>query len=328
MCAILARIEPGDEVIMPSYTFVSTANAFALRGAKIRFADSQANHPNIALEQIEALITPRTRAIVAVHYAGVACPMDEIMALAAKHGLLVIEDAAQCVGATYKGRPLGSIGDLAAFSFHETKNIQCGQGGLAVVNNPKLIERAEYVWHKGTDRSKFARGEVDKYRWVDLGSSFLPGEAVAASLWAQLEKLDDILEDRKRSWNYYHEHLQKWQSHSLLPEIPSWAEHNAHIYYLLFPSMRLAEEFQAFSRKLGVQASSHYLSLHLSPYFQEQHDGRELPHSDRFTECLSRLPMYTGMRQDQLEKVVAALSEFLAKTPLMEAESIGCSTKP
>lgn len=317
MCALLTEVGPGDEVIMPSYTFVSTANAFALRGAKIRFVDSQPEHPNISVDQITELINERTKVIVVVHYAGVACDMDPIMALAAKHNLLVVEDAAQGIGAFYKGKPLGSLGHLGCFSFHETKNVQCGQGGLAMVNDPALVEKAEYAWQKGTNRSKFARGEVSKYRWVHLGSSYLPGESVAALLWAQLEELETIFRLRRNAWDFYRKELADLPDWFSQPVIPDYADHNGHIYQLVLPSGELLRELvQTLSRE-GVQLHAHYLSLHESPYFQTQHDGRSLPQADRLTECLVRLPLFNEISEEQLAKVVSLCRAFV--TARMEA---------
>lgn len=313
MCAILADVQPGDEVIMPSYTFVSTANAFALRGAKIRFCDSLPDHPNLDIASVESLISAKTKVIVVMHYGGVACDMDEIMALASKHGILVVEDAAQAVDCFYKGRPLGSIGDMAAFSFHETKNIQCGQGGLAIVNNPALVERAEFVWEKGTNRSKFVRGQVDKYSWVDLGSSYLPGETVAALLWAQLENLDDILEKRRRAWDFYEENFQTESSLIERPRVPEYVKHNGHIYYFVFETALQMVSFQERAKEFGIQAHTHYVSLHRSPYFQDKHDGRSLPNADKFADCLIRLPIYSGIGESRLETVVESLRPELKK---------------
>lgn len=310
MAALLSGVGPGDEVIIPSYTFVSTANAFALRGATIRFADSQAAHPNVSVEQIRPLINDRTRVIVVVHYAGVACDMDPICRLAEEHDLIVVEDAAQAIGATYKGRPLGSIGHLACFSFHESKNIQCGQGGLAVVNDEALVERAEYAWQKGTNRSKFARGEVSKYRWVDLGSSYLPGESVAALLWSQLEELDTIYQLRRAAWDYYHRELSDLSLGVQLPKIPPYAEHNGHIYQIVLPCEDWLNDLVSNLQQAGVSLHTHYLSLHQSPYFQPFHDGRELPQADLLTKRLVRLPLFNDITEEQSARVVNLCKEF------------------
>ncbi len=310
MAAVLTGVGPGDEVIIPSYTFVSTANAFALRGATIRFADSMSSHPNMGVEEIRPLINERTKAIVVVHYAGVACDMDPICELAQEHNVIVVEDAAQSIGATYKGRPLGSIGHLSCFSFHETKNIHCGQGGLAVVNDRALVERAEYAWQKGTNRSKFARGEVSKYRWVDLGSSYLPGETVAAMLWAQLEEFDTIFKLRKSAWDYYQKNLVGLPSLVQQPVVPDFAEHNGHIYQLVLPSEDLVADLGRTLGEEGVRLHTHYMALHQSPYFQPFHDGRSLPHADRFTKCLIRLPLFNEMTETQSARVVELCQSF------------------
>ena len=299
MAAILIDLKEGDEVIMPSYTFVSTANAFVLRGAKIIFADSLPNHPNMDTSKLEALITQKTKAIVPVHYAGVACDMDEIMQLATKYNLYVIEDAAQAIDNYYiskKGekKALGSIGHLAAFSFHETKNIISGEGGLLAINDEKFSNRAEIIWEKGTNRSAFFRGEVDKYGWVDVGSSFLPSEIIAAFLWAQLENLDTIQARRKEIWNTYYNLLQSWASKNeiALPWLPEYATNNAHMFYLVCKDLNqrtaLIEQLKAHN----IMAVFHYISLHTSPFYNGKHDGRELANTDRFSDCLVRLPLF------------------------------------
>lgn len=299
MAAILAGIRPGDEVIMPSYTFVSTANAFVLRGAHIVFADSGARHPNLDADTIEPLITPKTRAIVVVHYAGAACDMDTVMEIAGRYGLYVVEDAALALDAFYTGRDgrkraLGSIGHLAAFSFHETKNVISGEGGLLAVNDPALWERAEKVWEKGTDRSAFFRGEVDKYGWVDVGSSFLPAETVAAFLWAQLEELDHIQALRRAHWETYAAALAGLPRERgvELPYIPPGAGHNAHIFYLVCGSPGQRSALIAALKRQGIGTAFHYQGLHDSPFYQSRHDGRELPNCVRYTERLLRLPLY------------------------------------
>jgi dTDP-4-amino-4,6-dideoxygalactose transaminase len=302
MAAILINLKEGDEVIMPSYTFVSTANAFVLRGAKIVFADSLPNHPNMDCYTLEALITPKTKVIVPVHYAGVACDMDVIMALAKKHNLIVVEDAAQAIDSYYTGKdgikkPLGSIGHLAAFSFHETKNIISGEGGMLAINDEQFINRAEIIWEKGTNRSSFFRGEVDKYGWVDVGSSFLPSEITAAFLWAQLEELDNIQNARKIIWNNYFDGLSNW-AHSNevgLPEIPNYATNNAHMFYLVCPNVEFRNQLIASLKENNRHAVFHYQSLHKSPFYHEKHVSRELLESDRFTNCLVRLPMWVGV---------------------------------
>lgn len=318
MAAILINIQPGDEVIIPSYTFVSTVNAFVLRGAKIVFADSCADHPNLDATKIESLITPRTRAIVPVHYAGVACDMDLIMKIARKHGLFVVEDAAQAIDSYYTGedgvrRPLGSIGHLAAFSFHETKNIISGEGGMLVINDESFVDRAEIIREKGTNRSKFFRGEVDKYGWVDIGSSFLPSDIIAAFLYAQLENLDRIQERRKSLWAGYWEQLQTMKGRIGLPTLPSYATENAHMFYIICADIEERDAFIAESKKQNIHPVFHYLSLHKSPYFGEKHDGRMLPNCDKFSDCLLRLPMFFELEhEDQLRitRIINSVGEL------------------
>ena len=299
MAAILTGVGPGDEVIVPSYTFVSSALAFVRTGATIVFADSRADQPDIDAGQLEALITPRTKVIVPVHYAGVACDMDAIMDIADRHGLLVVEDAAQAVDSFYTGkdgvrRSLGSIGHLAAFSFHETKNIISGEGGLLVVNDERFIRRAEIIWEKGTNRAEFFRGEVNKYGWVDTGSSFLPSEVVAAFLWAQLENLDPIQRRRREIWSRYYEALRPMAETGLfsLPLVPEYATNNAHMFYLMFPDLAKRTDFIAKMKERDVLCVFHYLALHDSEFYRGKHDGRHLPNCDRYVDCLVRLPLY------------------------------------
>jgi dTDP-4-amino-4,6-dideoxygalactose transaminase len=314
MAALLLDIASGDEVIVPSFTFVSSANAFALRGATIVFADSDANNPNVSVSHLEALITSRTRAIVVVHYAGVACDMDPILALAAKHDIAVIEDAAQAIDSSYKGRPLGGLGALGAFSFHETKNVIAGEGGLLIVNDQKHSARAEIIREKGTNRSSFFRGEVAKYGWVDVGSSFLPSDIISAYLYAQLENIDIIQARRKSLWQRYWDGLSTEVSKFgvSLPLIPEWATNNAHMFYLVCHSVDQRTRLISQLKDAGIHAVFHYLSLHDSPYFKEKHDGRPLPNSDHFSDCLVRLPLYFEMTDKQCdfvcEHVVAALA--------------------
>jgi dTDP-4-amino-4,6-dideoxygalactose transaminase len=315
MAAILCNLEPGDEVIIPSYTFVSTANAFVLRGAKIVFADSQAMCPNLDADKIEALITEKTKVIVPVHYAGMACDMDKIMDLALKYNLLVVEDAAQAIHSYYKGKPLGGIGHLATFSFHETKNIISGEGGMLVVNDKKLIKRAEIIWEKGTNRAEFYRGEVDKYGWVDIGSSFLPSELVAAFLYAQLENLDDIQNKRIKLWNTYFAELRPLEKTGIfrLPVVPDYATNNAHMFYLVFKNADDRNNLMEHLRKKGILAVFHYLSLHKSPFYTDKHDGRDLPMSDFYTENLLRLPMYYSLTESDQMEVINSITEFFQK---------------
>ena len=313
MAAILINLKEGDEVIMPSYTFVSTANAFVLRGAKIVFIDSMPNHPNMDCSTLESLITPKTKAIVPVHYAGVACDMDVIMDLAKKHNLFVVEDAAQAIDSYYTGKDgikkaLGSIGHLAAFSFHETKNIISGEGGMLAINDEQFINRAEIIWEKGTNRSSFFRGEVDKYGWVDIGSSFLPSEIIAAFLWAQLENLEDIQRKRKSHWKEYKLQLENWAtSHQIqLPTIPEYATNNGHMFFIKCKSM---EQRTALINKLkakDIHPVFHYISLHSSPYYIDKHDGRSLPNTDSFTDTLVRLPLFYELN---VQKVIKQILE-------------------
>ena len=314
MCAMLCNLKPGDEVIVPSYTFVSTALAFLREGAKVVFADSSAENPNMEVEQIEPLINEKTKVIAVVHYAGVACDMDAIMALAEKHNLLVVEDAAHCIDSFYKGRPLGSIGHLGAFSFHETKNISSGEGGMCVINDERFVRRAEIIWEKGTNRAEFYRGMVNKYGWVDMGSSFLPSEFNAAYLWAQLEQLDDIQGKRKHIWNRYFEGLNgKIGKEVKLPYIPEYATNNAHMFYLLCPSLEYRTALMKFLKENDVQTTFHYLPLHSSKYYEDKHDGRELPNCDRYGDTLVRLPLFYELPDMEIDKIVKLIVEFTNK---------------
>lgn len=314
MCAMLCNLKPGDEVIVPSYTFVSTALAFLREGAKVVFADSSAENPNMEVEQIEPLINEKTKVIAVVHYAGVACDMDAIMALAEKHNLLVVEDAAHCIDSFYKGRPLGSIGHLGAFSFHETKNISSGEGGMCVINDERFVRRAEIIWEKGTNRAEFYRGMVNKYGWVDMGSSFLPSEFNAAYLWAQLEQLDDIQGKRKHIWNRYFEGLNgKIGNEVKLPNIPEYATNNAHMFYLLCPSLEYRTALMKFLKENDVQTTFHYLPLHSSKFYKDKHDGRELPNCDRYADTLVRLPLFYELTDWEIDKIVKLIVEFCNK---------------
>lgn len=312
MSAILADINFDSEVIMPSYTFVSTANAFALRGAKIIFADSGQSSPNLDVTQLESLITPKTKAIVVMHYAGIACDMDIVMALARKHKLTIIEDAAQAIDAFYKGKPLGGIGDMSTFSFHETKNIISGEGGLLCINNEKYKKRAEIIREKGTNRSQFFRGEIDKYGWVDIGSSFLASEIIAAFLMAQLNKIDDIQNKRKQIWNRYNNNLKGLLQvrENILPFIPEFASNNAHMYYLRCESLQERTKLMDFLSSKNVKSTFHYLSLHKSPYFALKHDGRELKESDAWADCLLRLPMYFDLTMQNVDFICQNILRF------------------
>lgn len=315
MAALLLDIQPGDEVIMPSYTFVSTANAFVLRGAVPVFVDIREDTLNLDERLIEAAITPRTKAIVPVHYAGVACEMDTIMAIARRHGVKVVEDAAQGVMASYKGGALGGIGDLGAYSFHETKNVISGEGGALLVNDPKLALRAEIIREKGTDRSRFFRGEVDKYTWQEVGSSFLPGELIAAFLWAQLEEAERITQERLASWQLYHALLEPLESQGILrrPIIPDDCQHNAHMYYvLLAPEVDRQKVLSEF-RQNEIGSVFHYVPLHSSPAGQRY--GRvhgSLKVTIDQSERLIRLPLWVGLTEQQQDKVVTVLKSAVS----------------
>ncbi len=312
MAAILCDIQPGDEVIVPSYTFVSTANAFVLRGAKIVFADSRTDHPGIDEDQLESLITKKTKAIVPVHYAGVACDMDKIMALANKHNLFVVEDAAQAIDSYYKGRPLGSIGHLAAFSFHETKNIISGEGGMLVVNDERFLKRAEIIWEKGTNRAAFWRGEIDKYGWVDVGSSFLPSELTAAFLWAQLESLEAIQKKRGEIWNQYRSGLAKAEERGLLtlPMIPSHATNNYHMFFLNTKGLDERTRLVKHLKTNNIYSVFHYQSLHQSPYYSSKYEGPDLPNSDHYSDALLRLPFHCALNPEDINKVINSIHNF------------------
>lgn len=313
MAAILADLEPGDEVIMPSYTFVSTANAVVLRGAVPVFVDVRPDTLNLDEAQIEAAVTPRTKAIMPVHYAGVACEMDTIMAVAARHGLVVIEDAAQALMSTYKGRPLGSIGQLAALSFHETKNVISGEGGALLVNDPRFVDRAEVIREKGTNRSQFFRGQVDKYTWVDVGSSYLPGEIIAAFLWAQMEEADRITTERLALWNTYHQWFADAEKAGKLrrPVIPGHCTHNAHMYYLLLPDLASRTSFIDRLKRASIQTVFHYIPLHSAPAGQRY--GRahgELPVTKDIADRLVRLPLWNGLEEHQAFVIQTALASL------------------
>lgn len=315
MAAILCDVKPGDEVIVPSYTFVSSALAFVRQGAKIVFADSCSDNPNIDANGLESLITEKTRVIVPVHYAGVACDMDKIMEIANRHNILVVEDAAQAIDSFYKGKPLGGIGHFGCFSFHETKNITAGgEGGLLVVNDKRFIRRAEIIWEKGTNRAEFFRGEVNKYGWVDTGSSFLPAEINSAFLWAQLESLDMIQAKRKLLWETYYELLKPLADKGCfrLPDMPDYATNNAHMFYLVCKSLEERTALISHLKQNGIGAVFHYLSLHSSPYYQNKHDGRDLPNCDRFADCLVRLPMYFELTKEQVVDICVIITNEYA----------------
>ncbi|NER13252.1 dTDP-4-amino-4,6-dideoxygalactose transaminase [Leptobacterium flavescens] len=314
MAAILLNIKEGDEVIVPSYTFVSSALAFIRQGAKIVFADSRADHPGIDEKKLENLISKRTKAIVVIHYAGVACDMDLIMDVAQKHNIFVVEDAAQAIDSYYNGKALGSIGHLGAFSFHETKNIISGEGGLLTINDNSFIERSEIIWEKGTNRSAFYKGEVDKYGWVDTGSSFLPSEIISAFLYSQLEKLPEIQKKRVHLWDLYYKNLRSLeiQGSIKLPFIPGYATNNAHMFYIIADNVMQRDSLIAFLKKKGILAVFHYLSLHKSDYYTkiQKENKDELPMADHYTDCLIRLPMFYELTEQQVLFITDTIKEF------------------
>lgn len=311
MCALLLNIQPGDEVIMPSFTFVSTAIAFIRQGAIIKFVDSRVDHPGMDEQLVEELITSKTKAIVVVHYAGIACDMDVIMAVANRHNLFVVEDAAQAIDSYFtpptspqgEKRPLGSIGHLGCFSFHETKNIQCGEGGMLCINDEQFIQRAEILWEKGTNRAEFFRGEVNKYGWVDVGSSFLPSEINAAFLWAQLENLEEIQNRRKEIWNNYYEFFT---SQKILPftinHLP--LHNNGHMFYMVCNNLEERTQFIINMKQKGINPVFHYQSLHASEFYKDKHDGRVLPQADRYTDCLVRMPLFYEVEEKKVIEIM------------------------
>ena len=312
LAALLCDIKPGDEVICPSFTFVSTANAFLLRGARLVFCDSEKENPNMDVNHIEQLITNKTKAIAVMHYAGIGCNMEAIMALAEKHNLLVVEDAAQCIDAYYHGKPLGSIGHLGAFSFHATKNITCGEGGFISVNDERFRMRAEIIREKGTNRASFFRGEVDKYGWVEMGSSFLPSDIVAAVLYGQLEQLSAIQQNRMNVWNQYHDAFNMFEKDAAISRmyVPENVQHNAHMYYLLFQNLEQRSSYIDYMKSHEVQCSFHYLSLHDSKFFRNQYSGGALKNSDHFSNTLVRLPLYNGLSKAEIDQVIDYTLKF------------------
>lgn len=313
MAALLADIQPGDEVILPSYTFVSTANAFVLRGGVPVFVDIRPDTLNLDETKVEAAITDRTKAIVPVHYAGVSCEMDALWAIAKAHNLLIIEDAAQGITSSYKGRPVGSLGHLAAFSFHETKNVVCGEGGALTINDASLSERAEIIREKGTNRSKFFRGEVDKYTWVDVGSSFLPSDILAAVLLAQLEQSDYIMHQRMTIWNLYHQAFAELEQQGKLrrPIIPAECKHNAHLYYILAEDLEVRTQLLAYLKNRGIKSTFHYVPLHSSPAgIKYGRTSGELTFTDDLSDRLARLPLGAAMTLTEAEQVIDAVLDF------------------
>jgi dTDP-4-amino-4,6-dideoxygalactose transaminase len=313
MAALLLDIQPGDEVIVPSFTFVTTANAFALRGAKPVFADIRPDTLNIDEAKLERLITPRTRAILVVHYAGVGCEMDDICHIAERHGVVIVEDNAHGLFGRYKGRHLGTFGSLASLSFHETKNFTCGEGGALIINDPQYVERAEMIREKGTDRSRFFRGQVDKYTWVDLGSSYLPSDILAAFLYAQLEARDQIQSQRQRVWEYYYVNLQDWAEDNgvRLPTVPDYCEQPYHLFYLLLPSLKERQTFMAHLRTNNVASVFHYLPLHLSRMGQ-RFGGKagDCPVTEDISDRLARLPFHNSVTEEDQERVVSLVKQF------------------
>lgn len=319
MSALLINIQPGDEVIMPSYTFVSTANAFVLRGAKIIFCDSRPDHPGINEDSIEHLITSKTKAIVCVHYAGVSCNMEKLLNLVKKHKIYLIEDAAQAIDSYYtfsdgSVKPLGGIGHLGTFSFHETKNIICGEGGLLIINDDKFIERAEILREKGTNRSKFFRGEIDKYSWVDLGSSFLPSDITGAFLYGQLEYLNEIQTKRKAIFKHYNNELFFLEEIGIaLPFTPKYSTNNAHMFYLVCENLEQRKSLISFLKMKGIVAVFHYLSLDKSDFFKKNFidiANLELPNCEKYSDCLVRLPLFFTLTKDEVNYIIQTLKEY------------------
>ncbi|MCG8699140.1 MAG: dTDP-4-amino-4,6-dideoxygalactose transaminase [Bacteroidales bacterium] len=312
MSAILLNIKAGDEVIVPSYTFVSSALAFIRQGATIVFADSKADQPNIDEQKLESLITDKTKAIVVVHYAGVACDMDKIMSIANKHKVFVVEDAAQAIESHYNNKILGSIGHISTFSFHETKNISSGEGGLLVVNDDRFIDRSEIIWEKGTNRAQFFRGEVNKYGWVDVGSSFLPSDVIAAFLYAQLENLDDIQGRRIEIWERYYEKLRPLEAEGFikLPLIPQYATNNAHMFYILCRNVKERTKLINYLKSKSILAVFHYLSLHKSDYYKKQKKTDDLTMSNLYQDTLLRLPFYYELYPDIQNTVIEEITKF------------------
>jgi dTDP-4-amino-4,6-dideoxygalactose transaminase len=314
MAAVLADVKTGDEVIMPSFTYVSTANAFALRGAKIIFADSRADHPNIDENIIEKLVTEKTKVIVVMHYAGVACNMQKIMSIAAKHNLLVIEDAAQCIDSFYKNKPLGSIGNIGCFSFHETKNIQCGEGGFMVVNDPALIDRTEVIRNKGTNRTSFIKGEVSKYQWVDIGFSSLPGRITAAFLHHQIGKIDEVQKKRKILWEHYYKRLNILSSWGvMLPRVFDYASNNAHIFYFTCVSYSERNELISFLNSKKIHAVFHYQALHRSEYYLKSNKNMSLPNAEKYSDCLIRIPLFFDLTMEEVDLISDSIIDFYNK---------------
>ncbi len=312
MAALLMDLKPGNEVILPSFTFVSTTSPFILRGAKLVFADSRPDHPNMDMDKIEELITNKTRVLVVMHYGGVAVNMDKVMALAEKYNLIVLEDVAHAIDSYYKDKPLGTFGDFATFSFHETKNVSSGEGGLLVVNNEKFIEQADIVWEKGTNRIAFEEGKVDKYEWVGLGASYMPSDMIAGMLYAQLENIEDIQHKRIQIWERYYDKLKVLEEKGLakVPFIPDYATNNGHLFYLLLKDKEQRDALIKFMDDNHVMTVFHYLPLHNSPYFINQHDGRPLPNAERFADTIIRLPFFYELPLMIVDMIADKVIEF------------------
>lgn len=311
MAAILCNIQPGDEVIAPAYTFVSSVNPFVMRGAKIVFCDSLPYHPNMDIDLVSSLITNKTKAIVVVHYAGVSIHFEPLLALAKQHNITIIEDAAQAINSTYNSKPLGTLGNMSAFSFHETKNIISGEGGLLVLNSDDDYQRAEILWEKGTNRRQFFRGEIDKYNWVDIGASFLPSDMIAAYLYAQLENNEIIQTKRLNQWNFYLQALSILNNMGiLLPQIPNYAIHNGHIFYLVCESLAQREALLLFLKSKGIYATFHYQALHKSPFYLSKFEIESLPNSERFSDCLIRLPLYFELSNKEQQYIIDNVLSF------------------
>lgn len=312
IASLLIKIEEGDEVIMPSYTFVSTANPFILRGGVVKFGDSGKNHPNLTLAEIKRLVSPKTKAVVMVHYAGQASEIEEISAFCNQERIFLIEDAAQSIDTYFNGKPLGSFGDIAAFSFHDNKNISCGEGGLLVVNNKEMIERSEVLWEKGTNRAKFFRGEIDKYNWVDVGSSFLPSELNAAFLLGQLEDIDTVTQERRRLWNLYFDTLSELNSKDgvELPQVPLGSTNNGHIFYLVLEDKSKRDGLMAFLKEHKIESYFHYVPLHLSEFNLNSNPKISLKNAEKFSDHLLRLPLYVNLTSTQVNEVCDRVKEF------------------
>ncbi len=312
ICAILLDFKKGDEIIMPSYTFVSCANAFIREGAQVVFCDSSKDSPNIDLNHLENLITPKTKAVLAVHYAGASCDMERLKKITSKNNLVLVEDAAQAVNSFYNMQPLGSFGDLSTFSFHGTKNISCGEGGLLAINNEKYIERSEIIREKGTNRKDFIRGKVDKYRWIDKGSSYLPSDLLAAVLYGQLQDLDTISKHRISAWRYYYKNISKIKNKNfVINEHEEKINHNGHIFYLTLNNKKNKNNFINYMAKNGVQVVTHYQSLHRAPYYNKMSKKNiECVNADLFTDTLVRLPLYPEIKNSDLDLVIDLIKNY------------------